>query len=376
MGRPIKKRFFGNLNTPYNDYMTGGPTGAGGEGVASVTVTGTNNAYVALPAVAFAAPTGTAGVTATGTAHMAVVGITTYSQTVANSVAGQTLTLAGGTGVEGTILVQSTQISAAPTFVNTGTNYVTGDVVIITGGTGLRSTGTVVANAEGNVTGWGTRSGGIYTVNPPTLTGAATTSTGTGTGLTVSFLMSIYGYALDTEGDYTALPANVAAVSSGVNNPTWSLTYKVKSINVANAGSGYATAPAVTMLGNAVPTAVLGAAFSNALAVTAYLTTGSNALAADIMKQEASHRYLVRNSEGRGQCKLVAKLDGGLAAGEMNLVATDVNGSTYHVTKLTSRKALLTRIAGSSFAYAFLSGSQAGWTTGAASAGFVSVANF
>jgi len=376
VGRPIKKRFFGNLNTPYNDYMTGGPTGAGGEGVASVTVTGTNNAYVALPAVAFAAPTGTAGVTATGTAHMAVVGITSYSQTVANSVPLQVLTLAGGAGVEGTIRVSSTQILAAPTIVTSGTNYITGDVVTITGGTGVKATMNVIANGSGNVTGFGARTGGIYTVNPATLVGAATTSSGTGTALTVSFLMSIYGYALETGGDYTALPANVAVVSSGVNNPTWSLTYKVLSIAVANAGSGYATAPAITMLGNAIPTAVLGAAFSNALAVTAYLTTGSNALAADIMKQEASHRYLVRNSEGRGQCKLVAKLDGALAAGEMNLVATDVNGSTYHVTKLTSRKALLTRIAGSSFAYAFLSGSQSGWTTGAASAGFVSVANF
>jgi hypothetical protein len=374
MGRPIKKKFFGNLNAPYNDYMTGGPTGGGGEGVASVLVTGTNNAYVAVPTVAFAAPTGTAGVTATGTAHMAVVGITSYSQTVANSVAGQTLTLAGGTGVEGTISVNSTQILAAPTFVNTGTNYVTGDVVIITGGTGLRSTGTVTANATGNVTGWGTRSGGIYTVNPATLTGAATTSTGTGTGLTVSFLMSIYDYAIATGGDYTALPANVAVVSSGVDNPTWSLTYKVGSVAIATAGSGYATAPAITMAGNAIPTAVLGTAFSNALAVTAYLTTGSSAVVADIMKQEASHRYLVRNAQGQGQCKLISTST--MAAGEMNLLATDVLGSTYYVTKLTSRKALLTRNTDAGSGWSFVSGSQAGWTLGAASAGFVSVANY
>jgi len=374
MGRPIKKKFFGNLNSPYNDYMTGGPTGAGGEGVASVTITGTNNAYVALPAVSFAAPTGTAGVTATGTAHMAVVGISSYNQTIANSVAGQTLTLAGGVGTEGTIKVDSTQILVAPTFVNTGTNYVTGDVIAITGGLGLLATGTVTANALGNVVAWAVRSGGIYTTNPGTLTGAATSSTGTGTGLTVSFGMSIYLATLATGGDYTALPANVAVVSSGATNPTWSLTYKVGSINVANAGSGYAAAPAVTMAGNAIPTAVLGGALSNALAVTAYLTTGSNALAADIMKQEASHRYLVRNADGQGQCKLVSTST--LAGGQMYLTATDVNGSSYYVTKLTSRKALLTQVSGSSFAYAFASGTQAGWTLGAASAGFVSVANF
>jgi hypothetical protein len=374
MGRPIKKKFFGNLNAPYNDYMTGGPTGGGGEGVASVLITGTNTLYVAVPTVTFAAPTGTAGVTATGTAHMAVVTLTSYNQTIANSVAGQTLTLAGGVGVEGTILVDSTQILVAPTFVNTGTNYVTGDVVTITGGTGVISTGTIVANALGNVTAWGTRSGGIYTTNPATLTGAATTSSGTGTALTVSFGMSIYLASLATGGDYTALPANVAAVSSGVNNPTWSLKYKVGSIAIATAGSGYATAPAITMAGNAIPTAVLGAAFSNALAVTAYLTTGSSAVAADIMKQEASHRYLVRNAQGHGQCKLISTST--MAAGEMNLLATDVLGSTYYVTKLTSRKALLVQNVDSGGGWSFVSNSQAGWTLGAASAGFVSVANF
>lgn len=372
MGRPIKKRFFGNLNTPYNDYMTGGPTGSGGESVAGVTIGGTNNAYVAVPTVTFAAPTLPGGVTATGTAHMAVVGISTYSQSIANSVAGQTLTLAGGTGVEGTITVDSTQILNAPTIVNSGTNYVTGDVVTITGGTGLRATMAVVA-AGGSVTGWGVRTGGIYTANPGTLTGAATTSTGTGTGLTVSFLMSIYGYTLATGGDYTALPTNVAAVSSGASNPTWSLTYKVKSVNVANAGSGYAAPPAITMAGNATKVAVMTTSSINALAVTAFLTTGSNALSADIMKQEASHRYLVRNTEGRGQCKLVSTST--LAAGQMNLIATDVSSSTYFVTKLTSRKALLTQYTDGGSGFNFASGTQAGWTVGTASTGTVTVAN-
>ena len=344
MGRPINKKYFGNLNSPYNNVATGGLTGEGGESVASVTIAGTNNAYIVKPAVSFAAPTLPGGVTAVGSAHMGVVGISSYNQTVFNSVAGQTLTLAGGTGTEGTITVTQTQVVGVPTLVNSGTNYVTGDIAYIVGGTSsVPSTVTVIASG-GNVTGFSSASGGRYTVNPPTLTGAATTSSGTGTALTITAEMGIYAYTLATAGDYTALPANVAVVSSGLNNPTWALTYKVNSVAVTTPGSGYAEAPVVTFTpsGNATRTAVLTASQQNALAFTSYLTTGSSAVAGgDIKKQESSRRYLVTNSQGTGQVKLVASDT--LVAGEMSIIATDYNGNTYYVTKLTSRKALLTR---------------------------------
>lgn len=339
MGRPINKKFFGNLNYPYQDQATGGPTGDGGEGVASVTIGGTNNAYVAKPSVTFAGPT-LPGVTAVGSAHMGVVGISSYNQTVFNSVAGQTLTLAGGTGTEGTITVTQTQVVGVPTLVNSGTNYVTGDIAYIVGGTSsVPSTVTVIASG-GNVTGFSSASGGRYTVNPPTLTGAATTSSGTGTALTITAEMGIYAYTLATAGDYTALPSNVAVVSSGLNNPTWSLTYKVNSVAVTTPGSGYVVAPAITMAGNATKTAVLTLSHSNALAFTAFLTTGSSALSVgDILKQEASRRYLVRNAQGQGQVKLVTT--DALTSGTMSLIATDFGGATYFVSKLTARRARL-----------------------------------
>jgi hypothetical protein len=58
----------------------------------------------------------------------------------------------------------------------------------------------------------------------------------------------------------------------------------------------------------------------------------------------------------------------------MNIVATDVNGSTYYVRKLTARRAVLVQdtVSGS---FAFANNSAAGWTLGAASAGVVSIAN-
>ena len=41
MGRPIKKKFFGSLTTPYQNQATGGRTGVGAEGIASIAVTNT-----------------------------------------------------------------------------------------------------------------------------------------------------------------------------------------------------------------------------------------------------------------------------------------------------------------------------------------------
>jgi hypothetical protein len=88
------------------------------------------------------------------------------------------------------------------------------------------------------------------------------------------------------------------------------------------------------------------------------------------LKQEASKRYLVQNAQGQGQCKLVAAAT--LAAGEMNIIATDANGSTYFVKKLTARKAV---VAQSTMSTAFLVGDgvSTGWTLDAASGTIVSI---
>jgi hypothetical protein len=67
MGRPIKKKFFGNLINPYQNHATGGKTGVGGEGVASVTVTNTGTTYSQGATISFVAPAITGGIRATGT---------------------------------------------------------------------------------------------------------------------------------------------------------------------------------------------------------------------------------------------------------------------------------------------------------------------
>ena len=153
----------------------------------------------------------------------------------------------------------------------------------------------------------------------------------------------------------------------------------VTSVLVTTAGSGYTSAPTVTFTGTNMSvigsaTATLFTTALNAIAATAYIPTGSSAVASDIVKQEASRRYLVRNAQGTGQCRLAAVANGALVAGQMNIIATDVLGSTYYVTKLTARRATLsTATDNGGFEYA--SGSVAGWSLNAATTGTVSIAN-
>jgi hypothetical protein len=229
MGRPIKKSFFANLNDPYQDQATGGPTGVGGEGVASITV------------------------------------------------------------------------------LNSGTLYTTSTTLNLTfsapqiGGTSGRATGRVTTNAFGNVT----------------------------------------------------------------------------SVTLTKAGSGYTVAPTATVNGGttgttATFTVALTTTRQEGISVSAWVTGGVSAKAADIMKQEGTVRYLVQNADGVGICNLVGADPA--AAGEMNILATDVNGSSYYVTKLTSRKARLTRKAmvGS---YEYATGDVTRWSLAAATTGTVSVSN-
>ena len=234
MGRPIKKKFFGNLITPYQNQATGGRTGVGGEGISVLTVTNTatNSGYSTTTSVTWvaSAPQIAGGVAASGTAAVTYV---------------------GGTG-----RIQSL------TVVNAGTGY---------------------------------------------------TTTGS---LALTFTPSSAGTA-----------ATFVATTSTTRQ--------------------------------------------NAIAFISYLSTGSSAVnSGDILKQEASKRYLVQNSQGQGQCKLVAAAT--LAAGEMNIIARDANGSTYFVKKLTARKAVVVQ---STVSTAFLVGDgvSTGWTLDAASGTIVSI---
>ena len=76
-------------------------------------------------------------------------------------------------------------------------------------------------------------------------------------------------------------------------------TGAISSVTLTNAGSGYTSAPSVTVSPATTGTSatfsvVLGTSLPD-ITVSAWVTGGSVAKAADIKKQESSHRYLVRN---------------------------------------------------------------------------------
>ena len=138
----------------------------------------------------------------------------------------------------------------------------------------------------------------------------------------------------------------------------------IASVTLLTAGTGYTSAPTAlatpTTTGTSASfTVALTTAVTNALAFTSYISTGSSAIAGgDILKQEASRRYLVSNAQGIGQVKLVAGVP---AAGEMTLIATDTGGATYYVVKLTAHKATLVNIDGTPL---FDDNTAVGWVIG------------
>ena len=247
---------------------------------------------------------------------------------------------------------------------------------------GVRATGTVTSEVLSVTTVGGTQTG--YTV------GQLVTVDGTDAVLRVATIGGTGGddaltfdFTGGSRGNFTTLPTGAQATTSNGAGAglTVVLAFRAKAVVITEPGSGYASAPTPTFTQSVSATSVnmtvdSGAPSSatnqeNAISGQAFITGGS-AKVYDIIKQEASKRYLVKTADGRAQCKLVTTAP--LAAGEMHIIATDANGSTYYVRKLTARRAVLVQktVNGS---FAFTSGAVAGWTLNSASAGIVSIAN-
>jgi hypothetical protein len=294
MGRPIKKKFFGNLNVPKYGSVSQG-SGVGGEAVASVTFSNTGTNYSTGTTITFGAPNITGGVRATGSPTF-----NTFRQF---------------TGV---------------TVTSGGSGYTTATTVTITTATGVSSASTGSASA---------------TVIYPTST----------TGIYVG--MKVLGTGINAGATY------VNSIIGGEVN-----------LSAANASTVTGTISFVDVGASGAATGVLAVGQRlDAIQFVAYLSTGSSAInGGDIIKQEASHRYLVQNAQGIGQCKLVAT--NSPSAGEMYIVATDENGSTYWVTKLTAHKARLKQRTMST-AYLIADGAQTGWNIGVPAGTIVTLSN-
>jgi hypothetical protein len=320
MGRPLNKKYFGNRNI--GSASTTADDKIGGSAIGSIALGAANNSsgYTAgATQISIATPTLPNGVRAVGSL---VVGPAGALLTIAAATSGtdRTTFTATGTGTAATgtftgLVQKSTNGSGSGavftiTKATTGTNYATGGVLTVitatTKGTGYAVGNTIVID--------GASIGGVTVTNDITLTVVgAVAAAGTITGITI------------TEG-----------------------------------GSGYTTVPAVTLSTGTQGTLTVTAAFAadtgavgsatyeeNAILMTARLTGGS-AVVVDILKQVSTNRYKVTDGTRTGIVKLKSSV--ATAAGEGSVRLLDSVGGTYFATKITARKATVTRGTGTAFA--------------------------
>ena len=308
MGRPLNKKYFGNRNIGSTSVTT--DNGIGGSAAGTVSFGGANNSTgftAGTSQVALSAPTIPGGVTATATL---VVGP-----------AGALLTMAAGTSGNnrttissptGTAVATTATYTSVPAKSSNGPGTGATFIVVRTGGTNYNANTVVTANGKGT----GYVSGNTVTISGADLGGADGTN-----DLTIT------------------LGGSVAAAGT------------ITAINIVESGSGYVAAPTFTFsvgtIGTAGPvvafapdTGAVGSATNEENAIIAYAYhTGGSLLIGDIVRQVSTDRYKVKNATTTAIAKLKATIANG--AGEMNIVATDTDGKTYYVIKLTSRKATL-----------------------------------
>lgn len=376
MGRPLNKKWFGQRNL--GSASTSTDNRIGGQGVESYNSITAGSGWTAQPTVTFDTPTLPNGVNVAGTAHYKALSFATTANGTGYAV-GDILEVHTGTATTKARAPVAAVVSVGtPTITNGGSLYdvsgAVGDqvtfthanlstplIVEITAVSG--STATAITVLQQGV--W------VGTGAPPTsMAGGvggftATTHDGpidnNGNGLVLGFTSANWGvYSFGTvsvAGDYTVFPSTSGQLDSVSpatgTGATATITMGLLSIAVTEPGSGYINAAdaAVSFSGStgAAATAILttdtfgsveGAEVWPAIIPTAYVVGGSSAVTADIVKQAGSHRYKVTTAQGTSVCALVAAAP---AAGQMNIIATDANGNTYYVTKITDRKVWLTQ---------------------------------
>ena len=266
------------------------------------------------------------------------------------------------------------------TFSNSGTLYSQGTTVSfgqpnIAGG--IRATGTPVIDANGLLRGVTITEAGTGYTSAPTLT-VTTASSVFSTTNSGNRYVNTFTVATAT-GIYLGM--GITGGSTGVGGVVLAVTGTVITSSVSNSGT-WTNAANLTFTDNGVSQANSVTLFANtttqdSLAITSYLTTGSSAISGgDIIKQESSRRYLVRNAQGIGQVKLSAGTGTNhiLSPGNMHLIATDNGGATYYVMKLTAHKAFVVNRTNTSTAIISTStvviggvtytGGDCGWTLG------------
>lgn len=370
MGRPLNKKYFGSLAA----------SGIGGEGVDSITITA-GGSYTSIPGVSIDGPDLPGGVAATlGDVHMGAASATIESpggsgSASASYIPGDMLTVVGGTGTAATFEIIRTMVRTFGAD-NAGTTvWTTGDTLTFGpgGGWGIAAVIEIIANA-GAYAGFSITNPGSYT-GTSALQAVAPTSTSVADGggykndSTWNLGMGVLTVNVDAAGNYTALPANPVTTSTDSaagEGAELNITYEVIGVDVSTPGSGYVDAADAGVsfdAGAATADAVLTATTEPAITPYAVTIDGGTVLPADIIKQTGDNNYLMETTEGQTLCTL-GTTDSPVFGGAY-LLATDANGSTYYVTKLTAHLAVLVQKAmvGS---YVYQTGDNAPWSLEAA----------
>ena len=366
MGRPINSKYFS--------------AGARGLEVASVTVTAPGSyTSTAFPAVSFGAPSLPGGTIATGSVSSvvavaaSVVAAGTNVANVANGASfdatykgyqiGDVLTVAGGAAFTVNAL-QAVSVVVNSNIADRGTGFHVGDIItladstgtgILGGGTPVTVRVTQVGSGIGEIQNVVIQSAGNVTSNQGTGPFNDHSHTGTGGG-TRNFTVAwgVAGFAATPANAATYSSLSAAQVSTGVattggtgTGATLTFSYGVNQVSVAANGSGYITADdaAITFSGGtgsgaAASSVMIEAGKNRVLVPIAKIV--SQDLPADIIKQMTSNSFMMRTAEGMAQCTLVAP-SADLSPGQAALLATDSQGNTYCVIKITAHKVTVVR---------------------------------
>ena len=298
MGRPLNKKYFGNRNIGTTG--TTADNGIGGEGILAITA---------------AAEKGDVLINSSYPAPLLVK---------------PTPTIPGGVTSTSRVIWEVDRIA------------------LTSGGSNYETTGFPV-----NVTFTGL-GGGVIGRMTATDAGAATTA-----GINFTTTGFNRGEFIDTP-PTAALTYEVCTPANGTggaDNAQCQVFFRVKRIEVLTSGSGYTgtetfswntagcsvdPAPGVPTFTKTVDTGLIGSSTNQENAIIIHANTsagGTTAKVGDIIKQTATRNYKVKTADGIKVCKL-GTTDTPAPKGAY-ITATDDNGNTYFVTKLTAHRVTL-----------------------------------
>jgi hypothetical protein len=241
---------------------------------------------------------------------------------------------------------------------------------------------------------------GSYTgVTPPTGTvGQTDPNQVGGRGLTVNFSWGVKDVTVLVAGVYPIVGGSTATTSvthadlsaSTAAGCTLNVYYGVNTITVSQKGSGYKGTETVTFTAadaglsetRATGTMVLttdsglvGSATNqeNAIVIRAKVDIEASVAVGDIIRQVNARSYKVKTANGIAVCKLVA--DDTPNANQAYITATDYNGNTYFVTKLTAHRARLIQNVNNEETWLFANGESARWTFSSTDESTVTIEN-